>query len=296
MHPRLTLDYVKEIIESNDYILLSNNYVNAHTKLKIKCDRGHIYDSSWDVFNRGCRCNKCSTERVVSKQRHSLNYIKNKIENEDYDLISKDYKNAKTPLKVICPNNHIVEFSWNYFQGGGRCPICFGTPKKTINEIKEYSKSLGYELSSKKYNNALEKLEFRCPENHIFEVSWNNFSGKDGSRCPICWNIKNRGSNHHMWKGGISFEPYCEIFSDKEFRDFIKHRDGNKCLNPSCTKKSKILAIHHIDYNKKKCRQENLITICISCNSTANVNRDWHTSWYRSIMYRRYGFIYKGDN
>jgi len=36
----------------------------------------------------------------------------------------------------------------------------------------------------------------------------------------------------------------------------------------------------------------NLITVCVSCNSLANVNRSWHKAWYQAIMFRRYGYLY----
>ena len=220
MNPRLQFDYVKERIEKENYILLSTSYKNAHTKLLILCDKGHEYEASWDVFNRGCRCNICSTKRTANKQRHDIKYIETEFEKEGYELLSNEYKNAQTYLDVKCNKDHITSFSWNFFQGGGRCPKCFRTTKKTIKEIKLFSKSLGYELISTTYINALEKLKFKCPENHIFEASWNNFSGKNGSRCPVCWFIKNRGKRHHRWKGGISKEPYCDIFSDKEFKEY----------------------------------------------------------------------------
>ncbi len=90
-----------------------------------------------------------------------------------------------------------------------------------------------------------------------------------------------------IWRGGKSYDPYCQDWT-KEYKEFIKNRDGNKCLNPCCWKKDKILSVHHIDYNKKNCKSINLITVCRSCNSRANTDRDWHTSWYNTIMYRRY--------
>lgn len=291
--PRLTFEYVKEIIEKEGYKLLSTIYVNASEKLLIQCTKGHIYEASWDIFNRGNRCKKCSVERTSSKQRHSLEYIREQIEHNEYKLLSNNYKNASTKLILSCSRGHIYETNWNAFQGGTRCYTCFGTPKKNIDEIRSFSKSVGYELLSNMYINAVEKLKFKCPNNHIFECSWNNFGTNHGSRCPICWSIQNRGPNHCQWRGGLSFEPYCEIFSDKEFREYIKERDGYKCLNPCCSKKSNILAIHHIDYIKKNCNQENLITLCSSCNGKANYNRDWYKLWYQILMNQRYGFIYK---
>lgn len=91
---------------------------------------------------------------------------------------------------------------------------------------------------------------------------------------------------HPRWKGGRSFEPYCSNWT-KDYKDEIKERDGNTCLNPVCKKTLKKLSVHHIDYNKKNCGSGNLIMLCISCNSIANSDRDWHMAWYKAIMYRR---------
>lgn len=92
-----------------------------------------------------------------------------------------------------------------------------------------------------------------------------------------------------VWKGGVSCAPYCQEWT-KELKDFIKARDGHRCLNPYCYGTDTTLAVHHIDYNKKHCSPSNLITICRACNSRANHARRWHKSWYRAIMYRRYGY------
>jgi len=95
------------------------------------------------------------------------------------------------------------------------------------------------------------------------------------------------GENHPNWKGGTSCEPYCDIWLDQDFKESIMDRDGNICLNPDCWNNSKRLTIHHINYKKKDCRPKNLITICNSCNTRANSDREWHESWYNAIIFRR---------
>jgi len=95
------------------------------------------------------------------------------------------------------------------------------------------------------------------------------------------------GKNHPNWKGGTSIEPYCEIWGDKKYKNSIKERDGNVCLNPYCSGITEDLRVHHIDYNKKNCHPLNLITVCISCNSKANKDREWHNLWYKTIIFRR---------
>jgi len=67
-----------------------------------------------------------------------------------------------------------------------------------------------------------------------------------------------------------------------------------KYRRPYCSGKDSTLAVHHIDYNKKFCGAENLITVCRSCNSRANTDRGWHKAWYKAILYKRYGYVYEG--
>lgn len=97
-----------------------------------------------------------------------------------------------------------------------------------------------------------------------------------------------KGDRNPNWRGGISCEPYC-INWTRELKEYVKERDGYRCLNPECLKTSAGLVVHHINYNKKDCRLSNLVTVCASCNAKANFNRRWHKSWYQAIMKKRYG-------
>lgn len=100
--------------------------------------------------------------------------------------------------------------------------------------------------------------------------------------------LSRSGDKNHNWRGGIKCEQYCDAWADKEYKESIKERDGYRCLNPTCRYESKEdLNIHHINYDKKECVPNNLITLCRSCNCSANYNRDWHKSWYTAIMERR---------
>ena len=86
------------------------------------------------------------------------------------------------------------------------------------------------------------------------------------------------------WQGGKSFEEYCEIWLDKDYKYSIKERDGFKCQNPDCLGKSKYLVVHHINYNKKDCNPKNLIILCRSCHAKSNFNRNYWESFYVNII------------
>ena len=90
------------------------------------------------------------------------------------------------------------------------------------------------------------------------------------------------GNKNANWKGGVSLEPYCFEFT-QDLKEFVKERDSFTCKNPNCSNGNH-LCVHHIDYNKKNCISENLITLCFSCNSKANFNRDYWVGYYNSIL------------
>jgi len=96
--------------------------------------------------------------------------------------------------------------------------------------------------------------------------------------------------NNPNWKGGISCEPYCDVWLDEEYKQSIRDRDNNTCQNPDCWHNcdDKPLHIHHIDYIKKNCVPRNLITLCNSCNTRANFNREEWTMFYQEIIERKY--------
>ena len=114
--------------------------------------------------------------------------------------------------------------------------------------------------------------------------------GTDNYSKSIDFLSKMIGENNPNWKGGISGDGYCNMWKDYDFKSIILERDNHKCLNPVCGKKDiEDLTIHHIDYDKLNCHLNNLITLCRSCNGIANGDREWHESWYKAIILKRYG-------
>ena len=76
------------------------------------------------------------------------------------------------------------------------------------------------------------------------------------------------GKRNGAWKGGIARLPYpYEFYKAKKQ---VNKRDELKC--GLCDKFGK--ETHHIDYNKKNNQLENLITLCPSCHSKTNFNRE----------------------
>lgn len=180
---KLTYEFIKEQFEKCGYKLLSQKYINANTKLKVECDKGHQYEVTYGHFYSGERCPIC-----FGTPKHTFEYIKKQFEKEGYELLSKEYNGNREKLKVECPNKHIYEVSYHSFQRGTRCSVCAGNQKLTYDFVNKQFKIKGYKLLSKNYKNARIKLLVECPVGHQYKVTYDNF--QRGKRCPICWDIE----------------------------------------------------------------------------------------------------------
>jgi len=91
----------------------------------------------------------------------------------------------------------------------------------------------------------------------------------------------NMGEKNPNWKGGISFEPYCPLFSE-QFKEKIRNVFGRVCFlcgvveEDNCRK----LCVHHVNYDKRcicdsKC---DFVPLCHRCHSKTNYDRGyWQT-------------------
>jgi len=103
----------------------------------------------------------------------------------------------------------------------------------------------------------------------------------------------NIGKKNSNWRGGKSFEPYSVDWKQKLIKK-IKQRDKYICY--LCKKKIKgprrikinpsknWLVVHHIDYNKLNCKENNLITLCHKCHvKHTNFNREKWRKFFNGI-------------
>lgn len=284
-----TIQKISQYVNSYKYTLLSNEYKNTFTKVMLRCPEDHIYTVRWDQFLGGGRCRTCAD---IAK-RNSIEEIHNYANSRNYVCLTTSYNGQEDKLKFRCSRNHEFEIRWIDFRRGYECKFCKRDRRRInmLEKVKKDAHKRGYKCLSNKYMSD-KKLKFECPVGHKFESFWSDFSRQN---CPICSHLNFFGSGNPAWRGGISFEPYCPIWSKVDFKESIKIRDDYKCMNPGCRCRSDRMVIHHIDYNKKNCVEPNLITVCNSCNGVANFEREWHTAWYQSIMNKRYNFEYGGS-
>lgn len=180
-------------------------------------------------------------------------------------------------------NNKICYTTWKL--GEGRCRSCAAKERCKIPE-ENYN-----------YKNGETLVQHYCIEPHCdSKISY--WSWKDGNgRCMKChykWlKTFEARSKKSLFLGG-SGVPYENSEYPKGFNKNLKYdirmRDGFICQGKDCgiTEKEyqiihkKDLSLHHIDYDKHNCLYDNLITVCGSCNTMANFNKEYWLTYYQN--------------
>ena len=182
---RNNYENVKKYIESFEgYTLLSEEYVNNTSKLKILCPKGHEFMKSYNSFQSGQRCTVCFNLNRGKSRLFSYEYVKKYIESEGYKLLSEKYQKSSVKLKIQCPEGHEYMVKFNSFRQGCRCPMCANTYPLKYEDVKRYIEEKGFILLSEKYVNSKTKLSIKCPNGHIFERRFKEF--RNYETCTKC--------------------------------------------------------------------------------------------------------------
>jgi hypothetical protein len=126
-------DFIKKAntIHKNKYDYSLAVYLNSKTKIKIKC---HLHGVFHQTPNRhllgdGCiLCRKPLIDEFIEKAKL--------VHGDKYDYSLVEYKDAKTKIKIVCPEHgHFFQKINDHLYGNG-CPIC--RESKGEKEIRFY--------------------------------------------------------------------------------------------------------------------------------------------------------------
>lgn len=105
------------------------------------------------------------------------------------------------------------------------------------------------------------------------------------------------GEKNHEYKHGNGLRGYDFKFNEV-FKKSIKQRDRGCMLCNIGLEDLKLLKrkvnVHHINYDIKLSIPENCITLCNSCHSKTNGNREEFIEFFHSILNKKYGYNYDG--
>jgi hypothetical protein len=168
-------------------------YVNAHTKVCIKCHEHGEFEQRPSSHTNGNGCPKCSNDKkTLSKE----DFIKkaNEVHHGKYCYDKVEYVNCDTKVCIKCSKHgEFCQTPHSHLQGQG-CPTCANENKgeycRSSKEefIKKARKEHGdkYDYSKVDYVNAMTKVCIICKEHGEF---WQTPSAHtQGSGCHKCAN------------------------------------------------------------------------------------------------------------
>lgn len=144
MAEKHTYEYIKqyiEIISKSGCKLLSTDYINSKAKLKIECNCGNEFETTFNHFLKGKhQCNKCGRKSQSKTQSHSTKEFKNQIYDKyknEYTVLGEYISNkTKILIRHNCDkcNNHEWKVTPNNILNKPICPVCANLDKRMTDE------------------------------------------------------------------------------------------------------------------------------------------------------------------
>lgn len=221
------LDYieVKKYIEENSKCkLISTEYVNAKTKLSLRCYCGNLFEVNLNKFkNQNQRqCQECGKEILFSQRRVPIERIRKEINDRGATLISETYKANNIPIEIRCKCGKIFKRYYSNIQqstGEIRCRSCISIENNllTIEYVKNFIEAnTDCILISDEYINCRKSLKIKCSCGNVFKRNWNNFYNNNQRRCDKCANVQSKGE---LKIEGILLKNDIEFISEYRFEN-----------------------------------------------------------------------------
>jgi hypothetical protein len=128
-----------KLTHGNSYDYSKVNYLTSRIKIDIICHKHGIFSQTPNNHLAGKECLKCSyIKRGINKTKTNEEFItdSNKIHGNRYDYSLIEYKDARSKVKIICPDHGMFEQTPDKHFSGCGCPICKESKGET--EIREY--------------------------------------------------------------------------------------------------------------------------------------------------------------
>ncbi len=180
---KLTLKEMQEIALERGGKCLSQEYVNALTKLLWECAEGHRWKAQPNHVKAGKWCHECGgTKKLTLQDMQAL------ARERGGKCLSQEYTNNKTKLLWECEEGHRWEAEPRNIKFGQWCPKCAGKKKLTLQDMQLLSRERGGKCLSQEYINNQTKLLWECGVGHKWEAL--PYSVKRGTWCWTCYLLR----------------------------------------------------------------------------------------------------------
>jgi len=152
MSNKLTIEGMQTLASKRGGKCLSKKYINTDTKLKWRCEKGHLWESTaYHIKNRGQWCPTCGHIDTANKLRGNIEQMQKLATKQEGNCLSTLYINTVSKLKWRCKEGHQWETTPANVKRGSWCPECVGVTPLSIEEMQELAVKRGGMCLSKKY-------------------------------------------------------------------------------------------------------------------------------------------------
>ncbi len=182
---RNTIENLERLARSKGGECLSKQYQNAISKLKWRCDKGHMWMAMPMHITRGHWCPKCGFLRAANLKRSGISEMQEIAESRGGICLSKKYENSNSKLEWRCSCGHVWITMARNVKRGSWCPKCTGIVPFTIDDMQRAARKRGgLCLSDRLLNGGHSLLKWRCAKGHVWNTKAANV--RSGHWCPKC--------------------------------------------------------------------------------------------------------------
>ena len=174
---RLSIEAIYTRFQSEGYLLKSQRYTDSHQILDVICPLGHVWKTNYNNFDQGTRCASCDP-----RLPYTTLFVRAVLEKAGYTLLSEDYINCYTHVKIRCPMGHKRPILFSNFQQGFRCGGCANQTSRAELEILSFASTLTDAVGGDRSILGSHELDIWCPKERVGVeyngLFWHSEAGK----------------------------------------------------------------------------------------------------------------------
>lgn len=214
------------------------------------------------------------TKERGNNTKYSYEQVKNIFSEQNCELLSSEYKNAKEKLDYRCSCGKVSTARLTHFLKGHRCRSC-GSRKTTDfnklshDDVKKMFEDNGCTLISKKYKNNHTLMDYKCDCGSVSKITLSHL--REGRRCKKCGLAKMSGPNNPNYNPNLTDEDRInrrKVAENDIWRNKIYDRDDYTCQR--CFQRGGKLNAHHIfnycSHKDLRFEEGNGVTFCGTCH------------------------------
>lgn len=169
-------------------------YKNMRTKIKMECDKGHIFEitPAHLLFSKS-ECKICAVKKRAKARRMSNDEFINRLQkiHPGYTAL-EPYRGITHKIKIKCNKGHVTTVNPNnLISNKTNCLICTrikNNKKKRLSNdefIKRLAKKHHGYMPLEKYQKLITPIKVKCDQGHVFETTPYKLLNNKNT-CPKC--------------------------------------------------------------------------------------------------------------